>query len=207
MKLFEIANCLKSGLTWLPAPCLLVPDFELMVDAENLLMIGAENLLPLHIRIYKLIIFVMENLSLSMALNAKRIVLTDDDEDDRDFFQFAIKSISSDIELITLTGGDDLIYYMGNHRDKADLIFLDINMPRINGFECLRKIREKYSYSELPVVMYTTSDSELDLANASKDGANLYVRKPNDMDALKKVLRKVLEMDFDPGVNSFHRLA
>lgn len=142
-----------------------------------------------------------------MALNAKRIVLTDDDEDDRDFFQFAIKSISSDIELITLTGGDDLMSYIGNHRDKADLIFLDINMPRINGFECLRKIREKYSYSELPVVMYTTSDSELDLANASKDGANLYVRKPNDMDGLKNVLRKVLEMNFDPALNSFHRLA
>lgn len=145
-----------------------------------------------------------------MAVNTKKIILTDDDEDDRDFFQYAVNSISSDIQLITLAGGKDLISFISdenNHKEKADLIFLDINMPMINGFECLRKIRERFSYNELPVVMYTTSDSDIDLANALKDGANLYIRKPNDMDALKRVIRKVLEMSFEPGSNTFHRIA
>lgn len=148
----------------------------------------------------------MENLVLAMVLNAKKIVLTDDDEDDREFFQFAIRSISSDIQLISLAGGDELFTYMTDHKEKADLVFLDINMPRINGFECLKKIRERYSFNELPVVMYTTSDHETDLTNASAEGANLYIRKPIDMDTLKTLLKKVLNMNFESGFHKFHRL-
>jgi CheY-like chemotaxis protein len=68
------------------------------------------------------------------------------------------------------------------------LILLDINMPRMNGFETLKRIRHNKQFGHLPVVMFSASEDELDMEMAANLGANGYMVKPFSMDALVTVL-------------------
>lgn len=129
--------------------------------------------------------------------SARTIILTDDDEDDRDFFKSAIQTTDPDVKLLTFNDGVYLTEYLDRNPDTIpQLIFLDINMPRMNGFECLAVLRNKYNSNELPVVMYTTSENDNDLQEATRLGANLYVRKPSDFNRLKSVIHDVLKIDW-----------
>jgi CheY-like chemotaxis protein len=128
----------------------------------------------------------------------RTIILTDDDEDDRDFFRTAIESTDSDVNLLTFNDGVCLSEYFDQNPDsKPQVIFLDINMPRMNGFECLAKLRQRFSPLELPVVMYTTSENDNDLQEASRLGANLYIRKPSDFRKLSATIHEVLKIDWN----------
>jgi DNA-binding response OmpR family regulator len=128
------------------------------------------------------------------------IVLTDDDEDDREFFYNAVQSTHPHIKLITFKDGIGLKDYLKDEPAvKPQLIFLDINMPRLNGFQVLSLIRKQYTSAELPVIMYTTSRSETDIDMAQKLGANMFFRKPNDYKILKQLVGKVLSFDWDNG--------
>ena len=69
-------------------------------------------------------------------------------------------------------------------------------MPRLNGFECLAMLRERYKPLELPVVMYTTSNDRADQEKAARLGANLYARKPSDYKELKNLINRVLAIDW-----------
>ncbi len=132
-----------------------------------------------------------------MITGARTIILTDDDEDDRDFFRTAVETTDPDVSLLTFNDGVFLIEYLDNNPDaKPQLIFLDINMPRMNGFECLAVLRKRFNSHELPVVMYTTSENDNDLEEATRLGANLYVRKPTDFRRLKTVIHDVLKIDW-----------
>lgn len=127
----------------------------------------------------------------------RTIILTDDDEDDRDIFIAALKSGHSDVRLLTFADGEALRQYMcEKSAELPHLIFLDINMPRMNGFECLSKLREKYSPQQIPVVMYTTSNHQADHDKAAQLGANMYLHKPNNYPAVKELINKVLQIDW-----------
>lgn len=133
-----------------------------------------------------------------MLTGARTIILTDDDEDDRDFFRTAIETTDPDVNLLTFNDGVFLTEYLDQNPDaKPQVIFLDINMPRMNGFECLARLRKKFSPRELPVVMYTTSENDTDLEEATRLGANLYVRKPTDYRKLKTTIHDVLKIDWN----------
>lgn len=127
----------------------------------------------------------------------KSIILTDDDEDDRDIFRSALHTTHADITLHTFDDGEALRQYICHDKtEMPQLIFLDINMPRLNGFECLTKLRAKYKPHELPVVMYTTSTQKADHEKALRLGANLYAHKPTDYHSLKILITKVLLIDW-----------
>lgn len=132
-----------------------------------------------------------------MTTGARIVILTDDDEDDRDFFRTAVATTDPDVNLLTFNDGVFLTEYLDSNPDvKPQIIFLDINMPRMNGFECLAKLRKRFNPLELPVVMYTTSENDNDLLEASRLGANLYVRKPSDFHRLKALIHEVLKIDW-----------
>lgn len=138
-----------------------------------------------------------------MADSLYTIILTDDDEDDRDFFTGAVESTHPGVKLITFKDGVGLKdFLIDNSGDKPKLIFLDINMPRLDGFQVLELIREKYSREELPVIMYTTSNSENDIDMARKLGANMFFRKPNDYKVLRKLVSQVLSIDWSQRVHN-----
>ena len=73
-----------------------------------------------------------------------------------------------------------------------DLLFLDLNMPRKNGLECLKEIRSNENLKGISIAIYSTSDSEKDMEETFRNGANVYITKPNSFNKLKQVLEKAV---------------
>ena len=123
-----------------------------------------------------------------------KILLADDDKDDRFFFDKALKSLPFPTQLTTVEDGEQLMDYLSENSDNLpDILFLDINMPRKNGFECLSEIKKNPKLKEIPVIIYSTSLHE-DIANQLySNGAHFYIQK-TDLDELEKILHLVLTM-------------
>lgn len=79
---------------------------------------------------------------------------------------------------------------------RPDLIFLDLNMPRMDGREVLRAIKSDKSFSSIPVVILTTSAADEDVARSYSEHANSYITKPVDMDKFKQAIRTLEEYWF-----------
>jgi CheY-like chemotaxis protein len=79
-----------------------------------------------------------------------------------------------------------------------DLLFLDLNMPLKNGFECLSEIRRETRLDKMPIIIFSTSSQPSAIDEVYAHGAQLYVRKPNDFAQLKKVIHHVLNMKWGP---------
>ena len=75
-----------------------------------------------------------------------------------------------------------------------DLLFLDINMPVKDGIECLQLIRNERKYDCIPILMYSTSVSKVDVDKAYKNGANYFIVKPNAIDDITSIIKKLLSM-------------
>lgn len=121
-----------------------------------------------------------------------KILLADDDPDDRFFFDLVLKDLAIPTQLTTVEDGVKLMDYLIKHSDKRpDVLFLDLNMPRKNGSECLTEIKNKPKLKDLPVIIYSTSLHE-DIADILyKKGAHYYIRK-TDIVELKKTLNYTL---------------
>jgi CheY-like chemotaxis protein len=122
------------------------------------------------------------------------LLLADDDEDDCIFFKEALDELSLPVTLVTVNDGVELMGFLDvNISDNLpDILFLDLNMPRKNGYECLEEIKEIKELRELPIVIISTSlDSEIVNLMYEK-GAVFYIRKPGDFSKLKKVIGEAL---------------
>lgn len=108
-----------------------------------------------------------------------KIFLAEDDDDDRDFFNAALESIESDVELITANNGEQVMNFFKMKKPLPDFVFLDINMPKADGIECLRYIKKLYPSSELPVIMLSTASSEKVISLSHQNGASIYIEKPS----------------------------
>ncbi|MCB0745362.1 MAG: response regulator, partial [Ignavibacteriae bacterium] len=109
-----------------------------------------------------------------------RVFLTDDDEDDRLFFQESIESIDIETELVLFKNGDELMSYLNSEDAKLPhLIFLDLNVPVKTGLECLKEIKVSDKLKNLLIAIYSTSSSEKDIETTFVNGANIYINKPD----------------------------
>lgn len=125
------------------------------------------------------------------------ILLAEDDEDDRQFFREAIERMNLSTKLTMVTDGVYLIDYLKNNPDyMPHLVFLDLNMPRKDGFECLREIRNVLGLKDLPIAIYSTSNASMDMEEAFRLGANIYIRKPSSFDMLNKIVTKVISINW-----------
>lgn len=132
-----------------------------------------------------------------MTKDTLKIILTDDDIDDRMFFEDAIEEINIATELKTFNHGQDLMDYLCNDCEELpSLIFLDLNMPIKNGMECLIEIRKTPRLQNIIVAIYSTSSSEEDIEETFVNGANIYINKPTSFNELKKVIEKVLQINW-----------
>ena len=129
-----------------------------------------------------------------------RIFLAEDDEDDREFFEDALKHLNIETELTISRDGQEL---MSSLDDKVPpvpyAIFLDLNMPRKNGFECLEEIKQNDKLKEIPIIIFSTSDDEGAIHKTYTLGANFYIRKPRSFELLKKAIQTVLTVDLTNG--------
>ena len=83
---------------------------------------------------------------------------------------------------------------------KPDIIFLDLNMPGQTGKECLRQIRSNSDYNDIPVIIYSTSNSHTEIEDCYREGANLYVVKPFHFNELISTLQKILITEWKPNL-------
>lgn len=134
------------------------------------------------------------------------IFYTDDDQDDIEFFREIINSFGNSYSLVTQNNGDQLLHALNNPPPHPHLLFLDINMPGLNGLEVLKKIRESRNPENLPIVMFSTS-GDVNTINKSRElGANYYVQKSNVFDQLKRSIEHTLAINwgsFVPTENNF----
>jgi CheY-like chemotaxis protein len=125
------------------------------------------------------------------------ILLADDDEDDRLFFKEAFGEVKIKHEIATFNDGDMLMEYLNDTTNPLpDIIFLDLNMPRKSGLECLQEIRADKRLKNVSVAIYSTSSSNQDIEQTFITGANVYIKKPNDYNALKKVINDVIYINW-----------
>ena len=134
------------------------------------------------------------------------IMLADDDEDDRLFFKEAFEEVKIKYDITTFNDGEQLMEYLSVPENPLpDIVFLDLNMPRKSGMECLREIRESNRLKRISVAIYSTSSSEQDIEDTFVAGANVYIKKPNDFNMLKKVLSDVVHINWQYIVDGLNK--
>lgn len=125
------------------------------------------------------------------------ICLADDDQDDRLFFTDAFDELKIKTKVSTFNDGVELMNYL-NDSDSIlpNVLFLDLNMPKKNGIECLLEIKKNEKFNDIAVAIYSTSSSEEHIEETFINGANIYIKKPSDFDTLKKILSEVVTLNW-----------
>ncbi len=132
------------------------------------------------------------------------ILICDDDEDDL----YLIKSIFNDTKFsnqtVYLKNGTELLEYLQNQKKETSvgLVLLDLNMPKMDGRETLRIIKNNPEYRRIPVVILTTSNAPQDIEKCYELGANCFMTKPSSYeglnDAIKTLSKFWLELSYLP---------
>lgn len=134
------------------------------------------------------------------------ILLADDDEDDRLFFKEAFEEIKINTVIHTVNDGVELM----NHLRQGGfpiphILFLDLNMPRKTGMDCLLEIKQLPHLQNMAVAIYSTSSSEKDIEDTFIQGANVYIKKPSDFNSLKKILENVITINWQYQTSGLNR--
>jgi response regulator RpfG family c-di-GMP phosphodiesterase len=123
-----------------------------------------------------------------------KIVYLNDDDDDHFIFSRVLGDIDASIQLVSLRESDKLMDYLLNNMDNLpDYIFLDLNMPKKDGKECLKEIKANSYLNRIPVIIYSTSYGEDILDELYQKGATYAIRKSSSCEQIKKMVRYVLE--------------
>jgi len=123
---------------------------------------------------------------------SKRIMLIDDDPDDQLFFRDAIQIIRPDIQYDGVSSCQEAFIKL-KQPPVPDYIFMDLNMPIMNGFDCLDYLKNQQEYRNIPIVIFTTSKNMKDITRTRQLGAKWYLTKPDDFKILCRKLKKILQ--------------
>jgi response regulator RpfG family c-di-GMP phosphodiesterase len=121
------------------------------------------------------------------------ILLADDDKDDCLLFQDALKELTIATTFVAVYDGEQLMRHLLEKKNKPPtVLFLDLNMPRKNGFACLEEIKSNENIKQIPVIILSTSYDEKIANRLYKNGALHYIFKPIDFSDLTKIIEKGL---------------
>jgi len=133
-----------------------------------------------------------------MDHSSNYILYVDDNEDDTFMAQRALKKSKLSNQFKYLTDGQECIDFLlcegefsGQPHDLPLVLLLDINMPRVGGFEVLTRLRAEVRTKLLPIVMLTTSDTNSDIERAYSLGANSYITKPVDTEQFFNAIQEL----------------
>lgn len=119
------------------------------------------------------------------------LLLADDDTDDCDFFKDALNDLPLSTTLTTVHNGVELMKLLTQKEFNLPYaLYLDLNMPRKNGFECLAEIKLNETLKQLPVIIFSTSFDKEVVKLLYAQGADYYIRKPAEYSNLKKIILK-----------------
>jgi CheY-like chemotaxis protein len=123
-------------------------------------------------------------------MQLKTCMVVDDDLDDHEIFAIALEESGRSVELQRAYDGIDAIRQLHDQeRQLPDFIFMDLNMPKMNGIQCLHAIRSDDLLKHIPVVIYSTSSEIRDLIEAQRFGATAYIVKSPHINELAMALR------------------
>ncbi|MFN8298436.1 MAG: response regulator [Chitinophagales bacterium] len=127
----------------------------------------------------------------------KTIMIVDDDPDDRMIFEEALADASPGSVCLSAPGGEEALQLLRERTgNPPDYIFLDLNMPRVSGKQCLAEIRKMDYLRNVPVIIYSTSSLTDDVRETQQLGANHFLSKPNHFSALRDALANILTNGF-----------
>lgn len=123
--------------------------------------------------------------------------MAEDDPDDLLLFREALKHSNAACELIAASSGSEIIDALAKlYPRKPDVVILDINMPGMNGLECLKEIRSNKLYRDIPVGMLSTSADAAYVDKAYKTGANFFAVKPPSYSVLVELIDRLVTRDW-----------
>src|SRR4030095_10597401 len=122
------------------------------------------------------------------------LFLIDDDADDQHVFAEALCEVDNSVILVTASNGLEALDTLENHRSRLpDLIFLDLNMPKMNGKQFLKEIKLSPHFSKIPVVIYSTSSATSDREDSFNLGASDFIVKPNSYGEVCDAIRVAIQ--------------
>ena len=126
-------------------------------------------------------------------MRKKKLLLVDDDSDDMELFSEAVGEVDSSVLCHCASDGVEALKKLSEATiETPDLIFLDINMPEMNGWQFLERVKRNHMLKDIPVIIYSTSSQKSDLLQARTSGALCFVTKPANYGRLKKILEIVI---------------
>jgi CheY-like chemotaxis protein len=127
----------------------------------------------------------------------KTLFIVDDDTDDQEIFAAAVNEVDESINCIAVDNCEEAIQMLKDNPDELpDFIFLDLNMPRINGRQCLVELRKLAHLKRVPVIIYSTSSLKKDIEETAQLGADMFLTKPTKFDDLCEALNNVISLDW-----------
>jgi CheY-like chemotaxis protein len=134
-------------------------------------------------------------------------MIAEDDDDDYGLFSDAVDEISISIVLSRAENGEILIKKLNALERLPDILFLDLEMPTVDGRECLRLIRSSKRYDSLPIIMFSSMTDPKSIEYCFREGSNLFLKKPNSFQELISCLEKIFSIDWSnlyyPPVSKF----
>ncbi|HEY9008845.1 response regulator [Ohtaekwangia sp.] len=120
------------------------------------------------------------------------ILYAEDDIDDFLFFCEVIETIDPTIQCVNATTGIEALEMLDRIDTLPDFIFIDINMPAMDGKACLKDIKNDPRLKSIPVIIYSTSNSPMDIEQCMQLGAAAYLVKPHSFDDIVASLSKIV---------------
>lgn len=126
-------------------------------------------------------------------MNNKICILIDDDEDDQLIFQTVLNMHFSDYQLEVFSNFESAKPYLSDHAQEIGPIFIDLNMPKANGIDCLNYLRSFSTFNVTPIIIYTTSKNPDDIRKSMDQGATAFISKPSRIEELVSTLSNWLK--------------
>jgi CheY-like chemotaxis protein len=125
-------------------------------------------------------------------MNYRRILHIDDDEDDQEIFQTALRQVTESIDYRPITSAVTALEQLLNKVLEADLIFLDLNLPEMNGQQFLTELKKHERLRGIPVIVLSTSAHAPTIKNIKELGAHDFITKPTNFKEFTQILKSIL---------------
>lgn len=127
-----------------------------------------------------------------MKTEVRHICIAEDDPDDYYLFEKILKEINSEVKLTWFQTCEDLLNFLRSNTELPCLIVLDMNMPKMDGQNCLVSIKNELKLHATPVIIFSTSGLPHTIKLAHQSGAYKYLLKPHSLEEFREIVREIL---------------